>query len=230
MKIFLWLSLWSIFLNWYQEEAKYNEVKAKAEKAFRQKAYPTAYTLYDSLYRMGGKVEDEVLFNLAVSSYKALDWKLTRQYCILLIQRDNDERRSSANALLGLMEMRTKKYKKASSYFREALSINPDNAYAGYHYELCLRLLGPEQKGSASQKEKAKQNRTGRNSPDVQQGQTPDDLGEKDGEVYVPQNQGDNSLNEDRAKTILRLMDETEKRRMKLNAKYIPLRKEQAPW
>lgn len=230
MKTMLWLSIWSLFLNWFQEEAHYNAIKTKAEKAFRQKAYPMAYTLYDSLYRMGNKEEDEVLFNLAISSYKALDWKVTRHYCVLLLQRENKERRSSANVLLGLMEMRTKKYKKASSYFREALSIEPDNGLAGYHYELCLRLLGPTQKNSTSPKEKKKQNRQGLNSRDEQLGQTPDDLGEKDGEVFVPQNQADNSLNEDRAKTILRLMDENEKRRMKLNTKYIPIRKEQAPW
>ncbi|MGF1534088.1 MAG: hypothetical protein ACFCUI_10310 [Bernardetiaceae bacterium] len=162
MKLFLVFGSMFLFL-WggmegFQQIAKVNSVKAKAEAAFLSEDYPEAVRWYVYLKNELHQNDPEISLNLAHAYFMQQDSAAKLHYQDLL-QSDNKALLSVAFQQLALLKVGTGNDKKAleaaAQLSKQALRYDPTNEEARYNYELIQRILDLQ---SQQQQEQEDQN------------------------------------------------------------------------
>lgn len=119
---------------------KVNEIKETASLHFKQEKWQKAITQYTILVDSLDIREPALRLNLAHCYFQLKDSINAMKQYSRLSAEDNLEIRSIANNQMGVLTNEKKEYKKALSFFKNALRANPNYTDARYNYELTKRL------------------------------------------------------------------------------------------
>lgn len=134
--------------------AQINQLKSKAEQAFKNGDYDSAIAAYKTLTDSMGINEDRVLINLAHAYYHKKDTSNAANYYTQVLSSNHRNLRSVAYQQMGLIHKQANKLKDALADFKFALKSNPNNEEARYNYELLKKILKKQENQNQQNKNK----------------------------------------------------------------------------
>lgn len=161
--------------------SKENNIKAKAEEAFKNKDFETSTKLYSYLIDSLKVHDDRAILNLAHSQYNTKNFaEAAKTYEKMYLSKENNIKSVAAHQL-GLMAFKNDNDKpKALSYYKDALRANPNNADARYNYEFLKKLIEAKQDPKMDQNKKDDQKKEDEKKQDQNQQQQQNKQGDKD--------------------------------------------------
>jgi tetratricopeptide (TPR) repeat protein len=124
--------------------AERNQLKAEAERAFRQRKYAVAAALYRRLAESALIPEPAVLFNQAHAFFALGDTAQARRQYARLARVGDKPMAAAALSQLGVLACQSRDSLAALAYFRQALRVLPTYETARYNYELVRKSMPPE--------------------------------------------------------------------------------------
>lgn len=121
--------------------SRINEYTGLASIAYQRGEYIEAIAAYEYLLEDLEVKDDQLRLNLGHAYFKAGELQKAKQQYTLLTAQASKQTRSVALLQLGTIAARDRKYKKALSFFRSALIVNPASNAARYNYELLKKYL-----------------------------------------------------------------------------------------
>lgn len=144
IKLLLFLSVFSSPWFYFNKIHRANTLKKQAAEAYSTHFYSDAIIYYDELLTKYEPDSDHIKINLAHSYYRSQDYNNAGKLYTELTIGTETGIRSTALCQLGIIQHRTKHYKLALFYFKEALRVNPANKTAAFNYEFLKITLRKE--------------------------------------------------------------------------------------
>ena len=228
IKLFLFLHIFSNPWFYFNKIENANTLKEKAAEAYSTHFYGDAITYYEELLTRYEPNSDIIKLNLAHSYYKAQSYNQASKFYTELSIASETKIRSTALCQLGVIQHRSKRYKLALFYFKEALRINPDNKTAAFNYEFLKLSLKKEQNddsknnGSKGDNANSKQNQKNNNSDNSRIQNKFDTEGTSESSIYYRMLYEQQRLSKQRAEKILEYIQEQEMQYYHQIQKHVP--------
>lgn len=227
------LHFFSNFWFYFNHIEDSNTLKQKAAEAYNAHYYSESIKYYDKLLMEYEPNSDPLKLNLAHAHYKAQSYdKAAKLYTELTTSLDPSIR-STAFCQLGLIQHRTKRYKLAIYYFKEALRVNPNNKIAAYNFEfLKITLQKEEHENSpngngAGTSTDSKNNSTGN---DTKTENTFDTNGNNQSSIYFRMLYEQKRLSKQQAEKLLEYIQEQEMQYYHQIKKHVPKNPNKPDW
>lgn len=233
LKFFVFVQFFTNFWFYFNKIQDSNTLKAKAAEAYKTHYYGEAINYYDKLLTEYEPNSDAIKLNLAHSHYKAQSYDAAAKLYTELSLSPDHLIRSTALCQLGVIQHRTKRYKLAIYYFKEALRVNPDNTHAAYNYELLkLTLQKQTNPGSSSSKGKGNANapKNNPNSKNTNSENTYNPDGTSQSDMYFRMLYEQKRLSKQHAEKILEYIQEQETQYYQKVKKHVPQSTNQPDW
>lgn len=233
LKIFLFIHFFTNFWFYFNKIEDSNALKLKAAEAYKTHYYSEAIKYYDQLLNEYEPNSDAIKLNLAHAHYKAQSYDKAGKLYTELSLSSEQLIRSTALCQLGVIQHRTKRYKLAIYYFKEALRINPDNYTAAYNYELLKVTLQKETNpGTSSGKGKGNTNAP-KNTPNNEHTKTQNSFnpdGSSESAIYFRMLYEQKRLSKQHAEKILEYIQEQETQYYQKVKIHVPKNMNQPDW
>lgn len=227
LKLFLFLHIFSAPWFYFNKIQDANTLKKKAAEAYATHYYADAIRYYDELLNKYEPNSDHIKINLAHAYYKSQDYTNAGKLYTELTIGTEAGIRSTALCQLGIIQHRTKHYKLALFYFKEALRVQPDNKTAAFNYEFLKITLHKEtntdgQSGTnkGDNKSAQKQDNTAGNKSRTRT--TFDEDGTSESVMYYRMLYEQQRLSRQRAEKILQYIQEQEMQYYHQLQKHVP--------
>jgi tetratricopeptide (TPR) repeat protein len=233
LKVFLFIQFFSNIWFYFNKIENSNALKIKAAKAYKTHYYNEAINYYEELLTEYEPNSDAIKLNLAHAHYKAQSYDAAAKLYTELSLSSDQSIRSTSLCQLGVIQHRSKRYKLAIYYFKEALRVNPNNNLAAYNYELLKVTLqkqtnpgstGGESKGDAN----ASKNNP--NSENTKTENTFDPDGSSESSIYFRMLYEQKRLSKQHAEKILEYIQEQESQYYQKVKKHVPKNTDQPDW
>lgn len=139
--------------------AEINNIKEKAEQAYKAGNYQQAAETYSYLVDSLSLADDKAIMNLGHSYYKLEDTEKALSSYERLQDSDDDKLRSQAYQQMGVLSKDPQTLEKALAYFKESIKSDPTNNDARYNYELLKKKLKEQEKQDENQQDQDKQDK-----------------------------------------------------------------------
>ena len=227
IKLFLFLSVFSAPWFYFNKIHRANALKKKAAEAYATHFYSDAITYYDELLSIYEPNSDNIKINLAHAYYKSQDYNNASKLYTELTIGTETHIRSTALCQLGIIQHRTKHYKLALFYFKEALRVEPENKIAAFNYEFLKITLRKEtttdgQSGSKKGDNKSSQKKDHSEGNKSQTRTTFDADGTSESVMYYRMLYEQQRLSKQRAEKILQYIQEQEMQYYHQLQKHVP--------
>ncbi|MFT7036116.1 MAG: tetratricopeptide (TPR) repeat protein [Cyclobacteriaceae bacterium] len=154
--------------------AEINNIKEKAEQAYKAGNYQQAAETYSYLVDTLSIADDKAIMNLGHSYYKLEDTEKALSSYERLQDSDNDKLRSQAYQQMGVLSKDPQTLEKALAYFKESIKSDPTNNDARYNYELLKKKLKEQEKQDENQQDQDKQDQDQDQEKDQEQQENKD--------------------------------------------------------
>jgi tetratricopeptide (TPR) repeat protein len=233
LKLFLFIQFFTNFWFYFNKIEDSNTLKTKAAEAYRTHYYSEAINYYDKLLTAYEPNSDPIKLNLAHAHYKAQSYDAAAKLYTELSLSPDQLIRSTALCQLGVIQHRSKRYKLAIYYFKEALRVNPNNAIAAYNYEL-LKVTLQKQINPGSSGGKGKGNtQAPQNNPNSKNTTTENNFdpnGSSESSIYFRMLYEQKRLSKQHAEKILEYIQEQESQYYQKVKKHVPKSINQPDW
>jgi len=231
LKIFLFIQFFTNFWFYFNKIEDSNTLKIKAAEAYKTHYYNEAINYYEKLLIQYEPNSDAIKLNLAHSYYKAQSYDAAAKLYTELSLSSDQSIRSTALCQLGVIQHRTKRYKLAIYYFKEALRVNPNNTIAAYNYELLkVTLQKQTNPGSSGGKGKANAPKNNPNSENTNIENTYNPDGSSESAIYFRMLYEQKRLSKQHAEKILEYIQEQESQYYQKVKKHVPENINQPDW
>jgi len=234
IRLFLFLNIFSTPWFYFNKIEDANTLKIKAAEAYNTHFYGDAITYYEKLLTEYEPNSDLIKLNLAHSYYKAQSYTEASKYYTELSVASETKIRSTAQCQLGIIQHRSKRYKLALFYFKEALRINPDNKIAAYNYEFLKLSLKKEQGEGTNSSGKGNTNSSKRNQENTNNQKRTENKFDADGtsesSIYYRMLYEQQRLSKQRAEKILQYIQEQEMQYYHQIQKHVPKDPNKPDW
>lgn len=231
LKLFLFIQFFTNFWFYFNKIEDANTLKIKAAEAYKTHYYSEAINYYDKLLTEYEPNSDPIKLNLAHSHYKAQSYDAAAKIYTELSLSSNQLIRSTALCQLGVIQHRTKRYKLAIYYFKEALRVNPNNNAAAYNYELLkLTLQKQTPPGSSNAKGKTNAPENNQNTENTNSENTFNPDGSSQSDMYFRMLYEQKRLSKQHAEKILEYIQEQESQYYQKVKKHVPKNLNQPDW
>jgi tetratricopeptide (TPR) repeat protein len=233
LKIFLFIQFFTNFWFYFNKIEDSNVLKTKASEAYKTHYYSEAINYYDKLLTEYEPNSDAIKLNLAHAHYKAQGYDAAAKLYTELSLSPEQSIRATALCQLGVIQHRSKRYKLAIYYFKEALRVNPNNTVAAYNYEL-LKLTLQKQTNPGASGGTGKGNSQGpQNNPDSKNTSTENTFnpdGSSESSIYFRMLYEQKRLSKQHAEKILEYIQEQESQYYQKVKKHVPKNLNQPDW
>ncbi|QCR21326.1 tetratricopeptide repeat protein [Pontibacter sp. SGAir0037] len=151
--LFLFVLLISFLGGGLNAISRLNAYTKDAASAYQDKNYTEAIAAYEYLLQNLDVEDYQIRLNLAHSYYQAGQLERAQQEYQLLADHQYSRVRAIALLQLGNIAATQKKYKRALSYCKDVLVLEPENDQARYNYELLKKYLALHPEVAAAEEE-----------------------------------------------------------------------------
>ncbi len=175
----------------FNDIAKVNALKEKAEDAFLAGDYEMAAQHYSMLLDSMKVEDDRALLNLGHAYYQLNDsTNALSAYRDLSITEDK-KLKSIAYQQLGMLNSSDQQLSKALQYFKESIKADPTNEAARYNYELVKKKLKEQQQNQDQQQDQQNQDQENQDEQEQQKDQQKQDQQQNQDQQNQDQQQQD---------------------------------------